>query len=120
MLMIELVDCNSISSDTDSACGVSIAPGEGVAMLVVGPDILHELAREIGGRGKDSSGNALALDFGEPQLHLIEPRGIGRCVVHLDPWMELKPRLDCFRLVRRVSVGSDTTARFWPVPRHSW
>src|SRR6266571_5580372 len=29
-------------------------------------------------RGEDAPGNDIALDFGKPQLHLVQPGGIGR------------------------------------------
>lgn len=42
------------------------------------PDIAHQFLAEILDRGKDTSGDDLALDLREPALDLVEPRGVRR------------------------------------------
>jgi hypothetical protein len=39
----------------------------------VGGDVAAEFASQIGDRGEDAASNDLALDFGEPDLNLVEP-----------------------------------------------
>src|SRR5687767_7559520 len=57
---------------------VSIAPTDRFRRLVVMTDIPSDLAREIRDRGEDAAGEQVALDFGEPEFHLIQPRRIRR------------------------------------------
>ncbi len=57
---------------------VAVGHLKGAAFFVVMADVAHEFAREIVDRSKDAAGNDVALDLGEPEFDLIEPRGIGR------------------------------------------
>lgn len=66
--------------------------------------------RYVGDRGKDAARDAVPLDLGEPELHLIEPRAVGRRVVHRDAGMRRQKRLDLWRLVGGEVVG-DRMAR---------
>lgn len=58
--------CNSGCVDTDPPGGIGVLPDERMTGLVVHPDVLHELAAQIGRRGGDAAGDAVALDLGEP------------------------------------------------------
>ena len=49
---------------------------EGRGMLIVLADIAHQIAPEILDRGQDAAGNDVALDLGEPEFDLMEPRRI--------------------------------------------
>lgn len=83
---------------------IGVAPLERLTGLVVGPDVLHQLASEIRGRGEDPAGDHVALDLREPELDLVEPRTVGRRVVDLDPGVCLEPGGDGFRLMRRGNL----------------
>lgn len=56
---------------------------------------------------EDPSCDHVALDLGEPQLHLIEPGRIGRREVHMDRRMLGQESTDLFGLERREIVGND-------------
>src|SRR5690606_32536775 len=80
---------------------------ERLTRLVMGSDVLHQLAREIRGRGEDPAGDHVALDLREPELDLVEPRTVGRRVVDLDPRVGFKPGGDSLGLMCREVVGDD-------------
>src|SRR5688500_13501547 len=63
------------------------------------PDVAHDLATEIGGRGEDAAADEVALDLGEPDLDLVEPGAVGRRVVDLDGGMFVEPLLHGFGLM---------------------
>ena len=50
----------------------------------VGADVASQLGSQIGYGSKHAAGADLALDFGEPQLDLIEPGGVGGREVESD------------------------------------
>ena len=62
----------------DSALGVAIDPFERLGLGVVVADVAHDLAFKVGLGGEDPSGDQVALDLGEPDFDLVEPRGISR------------------------------------------
>ena len=68
---IQLVDCPGDSLSGDAAIGVGIGPANGASAVCVSPNVFHELAAEVGDRGKHATSNDITLDFGEPKLHLI-------------------------------------------------
>ena len=47
-------------------------------------DIAHEFSPQILFRREDAASNDVSLDFGKPNLNLVQPRRIGRRVVELD------------------------------------
>src|SRR2546430_5125724 len=51
--------------------------------LVVLADVAHELSLQIEDGGEDAAGDHVALDLAEPQLHLVEPGGVGRSEVQM-------------------------------------
>ena len=40
--------------------------------------ITHQLSLQVGHGSEHVASNHVALDLGEPQFHLVEPRGVGR------------------------------------------
>src|SRR3972149_1105250 len=102
-----LVDCFSFSDSTDAVLRVGIGPAEGPPGFVMGANVLHELAPQIGGGGEDPAGDAVALNLGKPQFDLIEPGAVRRRVVQRDPRMSGEPRLDGLGLVGREVVGDE-------------
>ena len=64
--------------------GILKSPAEGCGGFVVLPDVTDQLSGEVGGRSEDSPSDDIALDFGKPDLDLIEPTRIGRGV--MDPY----------------------------------
>jgi hypothetical protein len=56
------------------ACSsVSLDPLKGSGSLIVGFDVAHELAAQVGNEFEDSTGNNVTLDFREPVFDLVEP-----------------------------------------------
>ena len=56
---------------------IEVAPLYGLGHLVVVPDVLQELSPQVGQRREHAARNDVALDLGEPEFDLVEPRG--RC-----------------------------------------
>lgn len=106
------------------------------------PDIARERSFEIRHRGKDTTGDHVAFDLGEPQFNLVEPGGVRRGEVRLHLRMLGEKRLDPRGLVRREVIrnhvnlfaggpmghevgwkcdelGRDV-AGYWGRPRPSW
>ena len=67
----------------------------------------HQLAGEIRDGGKDASGDYLAFDFGEPDLYLVEPGGVGRREVEMDVGRLGQELGDPLALMSGVVVGDD-------------
>jgi hypothetical protein len=57
----------------DSIRWVRVSPLKGSGSLIVGFNVAHELAAQVGNGFEDSAGNNVALDFGEPVFDLVEP-----------------------------------------------
>jgi hypothetical protein len=68
---------------SDATVGISIGPFEGLGAFVVDFDIAGDFAGEVGFGSKDSAGDQIALNFGEPDFDLIEPGRVSRGVVEL-------------------------------------
>lgn len=74
-------------------------------------DVAAEFASQVRDRGKDTAGNDSALDFGEPQIDLVEPRGIGRGeVMHARMPLEEVPRTR--PLAAAIQVQAENIGRF--------
>ena len=71
----------------DSIGWVRISPSKGSGRLIVGFDVAHEFATQIGHGFEDSAGNNVTLNFGEPVFDLVEPGTIGGRVVQRHVWM---------------------------------
>src|SRR5204862_8340428 len=87
-----LVDCLSFADSTDAVLRVGVGPAKWATGLVVGPDVLHQLAPQIRGRREDAAREAVALDLRKPELDLIEPRAVGRREMQGDARMRGEPR----------------------------
>lgn len=74
--------------------GIRIAPRDGIRVLVVAADVAHEFASEVGHGREDAAGNGVALDLGEPQFDLVQPRGVGRGEVQVEPGVIREKPLD--------------------------
>ena len=71
-------------SSVDSMRGVTPGPFEGFGGFVVVADVAHEFSAQIVERGEDASGDKIALNLGEPEFDLSEPRGVSRREVQPD------------------------------------
>src|SRR5947199_2496661 len=80
-----LVDCVSVADSTDAVLRVGVGRAKWATGLVVGPDVLYQLAPQIRGRREDAAREAVALD----------------------PWMRGEPRGDRLGLMRREVVGNE-------------
>ena len=71
----------------DSIGWVRVSPSKGSGSLIVGFDVAHEFAAQISHGCEDSTGNNVALDFGEPVFDLVEPGTLGGRVMQRHVWM---------------------------------
>ena len=71
----------------DSIGWVRVSPSKGSGSLIVGFDVAHEFAAQVGHGFEDSTGNNVALDFGEPVFDLVEPGTISGGVMQRHVWM---------------------------------
>jgi hypothetical protein len=78
---------------------VTIGPLERFGVGIVGADVAHDLAFEIVSGGEDAASDQVTLDLGKPDFDLVEPGGVGRCVVDRDLWMLGQKRGDSFGLM---------------------
>ena len=87
--------------------GIFVGPLEGQGRFIVMADIAHDFAMEIALGFEDAPGNEVSLDFGEPDLDLIETRGVRRSVMELDVRMGAQEGLDGLSFMSRKVVGDD-------------
>src|SRR4029453_18156395 len=71
----------------DSIGWVRVSPSKGSGSLIVGFDVAHEFAAQVGHGCEDSAGNHVALDFGEPVFDLVEPGTISGGVMERHVWV---------------------------------
>lgn len=71
-------------SRNNAAGDVAVCPFEGLGALVVAADVFHDLALEVDLGSEDAPRDEVALDLREPDLDLVEPGGIGGCVVDVN------------------------------------
>jgi hypothetical protein len=70
--------------------GILKFPAEGCGGFVALLDVTDQLSGQVGGGSEDSSSDDIALNFGKPDLDLIEPTGIGRGVMDPYRWIGLE------------------------------
>ena len=87
--------------------GIFVLPSEGCGGFVVLLDVTDQLSREVGCRSEDSASDNIALDFGKPDLDLIEPTGIGRGVVDPNRWIGLEEVENLLGFMCAQVVGDD-------------
>ena len=84
------MDCSSEFVSTEAARRVRVFPLDRASVGRVGINVATEFASQIRDRGENAAGDDLAFDLGEPDLDLVEPRGIGRGEVQLHARMLLQ------------------------------
>ena len=67
-------------------------------------DIAHEFFGQVLDGGEDAARDHIAFDLGEPELHLIQPRRVGRREMQMHLRMGLQELGDPPGLVRREVV----------------
>src|SRR5258708_30953946 len=87
--------------------GILKSPTEGCGGLVVLLDVTDQLSGEVGGRSEDSPSDDIALNFGKPDLDLIEPTGIGRGVMDPYGWIGLEELEDILGFICAQVIGDD-------------
>ena len=70
-------------------------------------DVAHEFSFEVCNRGEYAAGDDIAFDLAEPQLDLVEPRGVRRGEVQMDVGVSGQELINALGLVRREIVGDD-------------
>src|SRR3984957_3697356 len=102
-----LVDCRSEFVSARAASGVRVFPLDRASIGGVGVDVTTEFASQVRDRGENAAGDDLAFNLGEPDLHLVEPRGIRRGEVQLHARMLLKEVSNELGFVGREVVEDD-------------
>src|SRR5215468_12186230 len=68
-------------------------------------DVVHELSPQVGDRREYTARNDVALDFGKPELDLVEPGGIGRSEMQVNLGMSSQKVVDLSGLMGGEVVG---------------
>ena len=71
-------------------------------------DVAHQLSLQVRHGSEHAASDDVSLNLGEPQLYLIEPRGVGRREVQANFWVRIQEIFDQRTLVRRQIVGDDS------------
>ena len=87
--------------------GIFKSPAEGCGGFVVLPDVTDQLSGEVGCRTEDSASDYVALDFGKPDLDLIEPTRIGRGVMDPNRWIGLEELENMLGFMCAQVIGDD-------------
>ena len=91
----------------DSSISVFVGPLEGEGSFIVMADVAHDFAMEIALGVEDATGDEIPLDFREPDLDLIEPRGVGRGIMEFDVGVGAQEVFDGFGFMSRKIVSDD-------------
>ena len=102
-----LVARNGRRDATDAMRGVAVGPLDRLGRAVVEADVTHEFSSQVFDGGEDASGDDVALDLGEPDLDLIEPRRVGGSEVKLDIRVIGEELLDTSRFVSGEVIQND-------------
>jgi hypothetical protein len=84
-----------------------VSPLKRFRLFVVATDVADELPIAIFDRDEDAASDDIPLDFGKPDLNLIEPRGVGRCVMDADIRISVEEFPDLGGTMGREIVGDD-------------
>ena len=87
--------------------GILKFPAEGCGGFVVLLDVTDQLSGEVGCRSEDSPSDDIALDFGKPDLDLIEPTGIGGGVKDPYLWIGLEKSENILGFMCAQVIGDD-------------
>jgi len=93
-----------------------------VLALVLGVEEALDGVREVGDAAKDAAADGLAVNDGEPGLHLIEPARAGRSEVEMEARVVSQPGLHLGVLVGPVVVEHEVelTPRIAPGDELAW
>ena len=92
---------------------VLVRPFNRSGFAIVGADIAHDFAVQIFDRSKDAAGNEVALDLGEPDFDLIEPRRIGWRVMNAYLRVTSQKIADRPGFVCAQVIADDVNGLFW-------
>ena len=87
--------------------GILKSPAEGSGGFVVLLDVADQFSGEVGCGSEDAASDDIALNFGKPDLDLIEPTGIGRGVMDPYAWMGLEELENILGFMCAQVVGHD-------------
>ena len=97
---------------------IGVLPLHGFGCLVIGSDVAHEFAFQVMQEREDAPGDDVAFDLGEPELHVVQPGGVGRGTVQLYMRMGPQEGLDVGGLVRREIVEDHVNLLVARLMRH--
>src|SRR5260221_14648475 len=80
---------------------------EGFGLFVVATDVADEFPIKIFNRDEDAAGDYITLDFGKPDLNLVEPGGVGWCVMDANITISLQEFPDLGGTMSREIICDD-------------
>ena len=87
--------------------GILISPAEGSSGFVVLADVTDQLCGKVADGSENSARDDISLDFGKPDLHLIEPTRIGRSVVEANRGIGLQELENLLGFMRAQVVDDE-------------
>ena len=91
----------------DAPIGFGVSPLKGFGLFVVATDVADEFPIEIFNRDEDAASDYISLDFGKPDLNLVEPGGVGWCVMDTDITISPQEFPDLRGTMSREIIGDD-------------
>ena len=90
----------------DASCRVVVLPAKGLGLLRLGLDVAAQRASQVGDRGEDTPRQHVPPDLREPQVDLIQARGVPLGEVELDVRMRVEKCCHCtYGNVGRLILG---------------
>ena len=86
---------------------MGVSPLKGLGLFVVATDVADEFPIEIFHRDEDAASDYISLDFGKPDLNLVEPGGVGGCVMDANITIALQKFPDLGGTMSREIIGDD-------------
>jgi len=102
-----LVSCPGDFVRANSAGWIGVGPAERFCGLGIEANVSAEFSSQIGDGSEDAAADHIALDFGEPEFDLMEPRRIGWGEVKAYLRMFGQEELHLFGLVSRKIIEND-------------
>src|SRR3972149_7389070 len=84
-----------------------------MAATVVVVNEVVDSRHEVADAAERAAADGPLGDDVEPDLHLVEPGGIGRGVVHMEAWAGGKPASDLRMLMRGIVVDDEMDIECW-------
>ena len=92
---------------------MGVSPLKGFGLFVIATDGADEFAIEIFDRDEDAARDDISLDFGKPDLNLVEPGAVGWGVMDANMTISAQEFPDVRGAMSREIIGDDMN---FPLP----